>query len=40
MKKKIRYNGLRSYTQRNKKIKLEKICIASIFTIFTLFLKK
>lgn len=38
MKKKIRYNGLRSYTQRNKKIKLEKICIASIFTIFTLYI--
>lgn len=38
MKKKIRYNGLRSYTQRNKKIKLEKICIVSIFTIFTLYI--
>lgn len=38
MKKKIKYNGLSSYTQRNKKIKLEKICIVSIFTIFTLYI--
>ena len=38
MKKKIKYNGLRSYTKRNKKIKLEKICIVSIFTIFTLYI--
>ena len=38
MKKKIKYNGLRSYTQRNKKIKLEKICIVSVFTIFTLYI--
>ena len=38
MKKKIRYNGLRSYTQRNKKIKLEKICIVSLFTIFILYI--
>ena len=38
MKKNIKYNGLRSYTQRNKKIKLEKICIASIFTIIILYI--
>lgn len=38
MKKNIKYNGLRSYTQRNKKIKLEKICIASIFTILILYI--
>ena len=38
MKKNIKYNGLRSYTQRNKKMKLEKICIASIFTIIILYL--
>ncbi|MDU2123842.1 MAG: glycoside hydrolase family 73 protein [Clostridium celatum] len=38
MKKKIKYNGLRSYTQRNKKIKLEKICIVSLFTIFILYI--
>ena len=38
MKKNIKYNGLRSYTQRNKKMKLEKICIASIFTIIILYI--
>ncbi|WP_133014734.1 glycoside hydrolase family 73 protein [Clostridium cuniculi] len=38
MKKNIKYNGLGSYTQRNKKIKLEKICIASIFTIIILYI--
>ena len=38
MKKMVKYNGLSSYTQRNKKIKLEKICIVSIFTIFTLYI--
>lgn len=38
MKKRVKYNGLSSYTQRNKKIKLEKICIVSIFTIFTLYI--
>ena len=38
MKKRVKYNGLSSYTKRNKKIKLEKICIVSIFTIFTLYI--
>lgn len=38
MKKKIRYNGLRSYSKINKRIKLEKICIASVFTIFILYI--
>lgn len=38
MKKNIKYNGISSYTKRNKKIKLRKICIASIFTIFILYI--
>ena len=38
MKKRVKYNGLSSYTKRNKKIKLEKICIVSIFTIFILYI--
>lgn len=38
MKKRVKYNGLSSYTKRNKKIKLEKICIVIIFTIFTLYI--
>ena len=38
MKKNIKYNGLRSYTQRNKKMKLENTCIASIFTIIILYI--
>ena len=38
MKKNIKYNGLGSYTKRNKKIKLEKICVVGIFTILILYI--
>ena len=38
MKKNIKYYGLRSYTKRDKKIKLEKICVVSIFTILILYI--
>ena len=38
MKKNIKYNGLRSYSKRNKKIKLEKICVVGIFTILILYI--
>lgn len=38
MGKNIKYNGLSNYTKRNKKIKLKKICIGSIFTILTLYI--
>ena len=38
MKKNIKYNGLGSYSKRNKKIKLEKICVVGIFTILILYI--
>ena len=38
MKKNIKYYGLRSYTKRDKKIRLEKICVVSIFTILILYI--
>ena len=38
MKKNIKNNGLGSYSKRNKKIKLEKICVVGIFTILILYI--
>lgn len=38
MKRNIKYTGLSSYTQRNKKIELEKLCVVGIFTVLILYI--
>ena len=37
MKKNIKYNGLGSYSKRNKKIRVKK-CVVGIFTILILYI--